>query len=391
MTPWFEDMPLDFNRSETRAAERLVVTGYGTNFALISLAENIGLDTAQLNQMAPVTFLTRDILKKARQADRLLTLIAEILADDGQKASHDGLRELISGHTDEVRDAGMNRRPSIALLAALPPDMSTWGADDAEPVPAAEQGFERIVNAMAGFVDPAKFRLSIAEAEVRTARVEVAGKPRGTGFLIGSDLLITNWHVVERGVDGALARFDHSGNDDGRAVKFADDWQVAHSPHDSEANELSPDGPAEGTWDFAVVRLAEPVGDQAIGPDLANAVAERRGFYQLNWEPYDFESGEPLFILGHPIGGPIQLSNASPAGARFTKLRNRVRYDTNTDSGSSGSPVFNRDFRVVALHNSGSKGAGPGMFNQGVPISGIGAALRGELAGKPQLTMLGLA
>jgi hypothetical protein len=54
-----------------------------------------------------------------------------------------------------------------------------------------------------------------------------------------------------------------------------------------------------------------------------------------------------------------------------------VRYDTNTDHGSSGSPVFNREFRIVALHNS--SGAGSDMFNQGVPMKHIGEELRAQL------------
>jgi hypothetical protein len=200
---------------------------------------------------------------------------------------------------------------------------------------------------------------------------------------------MTNWHVVEHGVDGALARFDHSSRGTGRPVGFADDWLVAHSPHDSEDNELSPDGPPDGTWDFAIVRLAEPVGDQAIGPDPAAPDAVR-GHYGLDWGPYEFEAAEPLLILGHPDGGVIQLSDASPAGARLTSKLNRVRYDTNTSGGSSGSPVFNRDFRIVALHNAGGKGAGPGLFNQGVPIAGIGTALRTQLDGRQELTAIGL-
>jgi hypothetical protein len=289
-----------------------------------------------------------------------------------------------------VRDAGVKRKPSLATLAALPPTFDIWGPEaDDEPVSSAQGNLERTINAMAGFVRPADFRKGIAAAEVRTARVEIGGKPRGTGFLVGDDLLMTNWHVVEGGVDGALARFDHSGSDDGRPVKFAGDWLLAHSPHDSLGNELGPDGPADGMWDYAIVRLAEPVGAQPFGSDLADAGAERRGCFLLDWGPYEFDGTEPLLILGHPEGGPAQLSYASPARARFTSARNRIRYDTNTAAGSSGSPVFNRNFRLVALHNSGNKGT-EALFNQGVPIAGIGSALRAALAGKPELQLLGL-
>jgi hypothetical protein len=383
---WFTEIPLDFTRDETGAAANLIAAAYNTNDDLIALAENIGLNTAQLPQGATVDKFVREMLKKARLADRLVTLIAVVLMDQSRAGIHDQLRELVAGHESAIRDAGLRRKPSLATLQLLPPTIEAWGPDDADPQP----GFERLVNAVAGFLDPAKFRRGIAEAETRTARIEIGGKAQGTGFLVATDLLMTNWHVVERGVDGAVARFDHSDPGTGRAVAFADNWDVAHSLHDSETNELGPEGPPDGTWDFALVRLAEPVGDQALGPDPAAAGAECRGHYPLDWGPYDFDQAEPLLILGHPDGGTIQLSHASPAGARFTSLRNRVRYDTNTSRGSSGSPVFNHDFRIVALHNSSGKGSGAGMFNQGVPIAGIGGALRAQLAGKPDLTALGL-
>jgi V8-like Glu-specific endopeptidase len=387
VTAWFNDRPLDFTRDETRAAERLVTTGYSTNIEVLALAKNVGLDLAQLHQMNPVRFLVREILEKARLADRLLTLVGEVLSDPTQAGIHDELLELVVGHEAAIRDAVLRRGPSLATLAKLPPTIDSWAPTDAEPT----STFERTINAVAGFLDPADFRRWVAEAEVRTARVEISGKAEGTGFLVGPDLLMTNWHVVEHSVHGAVARFDHSTASPGRPVAFAADWRVAYSPHDSEANEVSPDGPEAGTWDFALVRLAEPVGEQAIGRDSTTQGVDRRGYYQLDWGPYAFESAEPLIILGHPNGGAIQLSYASPAGARVSSKRNRVRYNTNTSGGSSGSPVFNRDFRVIALHNAAGKGAGHGMFNQGVPIAGIGTALLAQLDGRPELTTLGLA
>jgi V8-like Glu-specific endopeptidase len=245
-------------------------------------------------------------------------------------------------------------------------------------------------------------RLKLAEAEVRTARIEIGGKAKGTGFLVGDDLLITNWHVVKGGVKGAVARFDHNiftagGNGGGRAVPFAAEWQVASSPHEPVPVETGVDGPPAGTWDFALVRLAKPVGAQALGPNPDNAGAEKRGSYVLDGSPYQFEEAEPIFILGHPEGRPVQLSYASPAGVKETEHHNRVRYQTNTEGGSSGSPVFNRDWRIVALHHASGPTSIPGefhlqhdKFNQGVPISGVVAELKKQLAGRPELAQLRL-
>jgi hypothetical protein len=402
MTPWFEDLPLDFTREETRTAEELLITAYPMNLAALTLAQNAGLNLAALNQSAPVTFLVRDILQKARASNRLTTLIAEVLRDPEQEAVHGGFRQLVAGHEALIADAGMNRKPSLATLAALPSTVEVWAGGSNSPQPLATPGLEKTINAAAGFTDPAMLRLRLAEAEVRTARIEIGGKAKGTGFLVGDDLLMTNWHVVEGGVVGALARFDHnvftaSGNGGGRPVAFADEWEVASSPHEPVPDELGSDGPPAGTWDFAVVRLAEPVGAQAIGPNPDDANADKRGAYVLDGSPYQFEEAESIFILGHPEGRPVQLSLASPAQARETRNGNRIRYQTNTEGGSSGSPVFNRDWRVVALHHAAGPTSIPGEFhlqhgefNQGIPMSGIVLELKAKLAGRPELAELGL-
>ena len=312
---------------------------------------------------------------------------------------------MVAGYEGTIAAAAMRRKPSLGTLAMLPSSIEVLGAGDAGPQPLATPGLEKIINVAAGFADPALFRLRLAEAEVRTARIDIGGKAKGTGFLIGDSLLLTNWHVVKGGVEGAVAVFDNKVSplgkgeqDPGRAVAFASSWLVARSVHEPASLEIGQDGPPGGNWDFAVVRLAEPIGTQAIGPDPQAKDADKRGRYLLDGGPYHFEEAESILILGHPAGRPVQFSYASPSRVRQTKNLNRVRYQTNTEGGSSGSPVFNRDWRVVALHHA----AGPtqipgefnlktGEFNQGIPISGIVNELKKQLAGRPELAELGLA
>ena len=270
MTVWFEDLPLKFNRPDTREAEAALLAVYQANADALQLAENAGLNLANLDQSARMAFLMREIMQNARRANLLSTLLAEVFADPEREAAHERLRPLIAGHEATITEAGVRRSPSLERLSLLPPTVEAWDSGAAVARPLATPGFERTVNAAAGFTDPGVFRLNLATAEVRTARIEIAGRAEGTGFLVADDLLLTAWHVVSGGVPGAVARFDHSvlNSTGGRSVPFAaggdNAWLVAHSEHAPVADELSEPGPPVGPWDFALIRLTEPVGAQAL-------------------------------------------------------------------------------------------------------------------------------
>ncbi len=402
---WFDELPLDWTREETRRTHDLLVEAFPFTVSALTLAQNSGLRPQTLSQVAPVDQLMREILDQARRANRLLALLAEVLSDPAVEAYHQPLNALLPGAHARIREAALLRRPSLATLAMLPPAVELWAPGEAEATAIADVAeFERTINAAAGFNDIRVFRARLAEAEARTARVDIRGKASGTGFLVGDRYLLTNWHVVKNAAgDGCVARFDHSTSDatgavlDGRPVAFADDWLVASSVHDEHTVELSPDGPVVGTWDFALVRLAEPIGAQGIGPDPQQIERGVRGHYQLDGGTYDFQPEEPVLIIGHPAGRPMQLSYASPAQLRTTKHGNRIRYRTNTEGGSSGSPVFNRDWRIVGLHHAAGPTKTPGEldqqtagFNQGIPMPRLVAEIRRQLAGAAELAELAL-
>ena len=75
------------------------------------------------------------------------------------------------------------------------------------------------------------------------------------------------------------------------------------------------------------------------------------GFLPLLADDAKVLKGEPLNIIQHPNGEPKQL--ALRANDLVDILDIFLHYQTDTAPGSSGSPVFNDQWEVVALHHSG--------------------------------------
>lgn len=168
---------------------------------------------------------------------------------------------------------------------------------------------------------------SVGRVHVRTPK----GSGFGTGFLVSPRLLMTNNHVLE---DASIAgnckvEFDFQEGPDGRLRTSV------FMNFDPEAFFVT-----DKALDFSLVALKGDV-----------APIAKMGFNGLSAEEGKVIVGEYVSIIQHPSGERKQL--ALRENQIVDVLEDFLHYKTDTSPGSSGSPVFNDQWEVVALHHSG--------------------------------------
>ena len=159
------------------------------------------------------------------------------------------------------------------------------------------------------------------------ARIKRSDGTSGTGFLIENDILITNNHVlpnIERAT-GGVAQFNYQQTAEGLNAEF-------------DSCDLKPD-------EF----FKTSAGDDWSAVKVAGNPSQRWGALAL--QPARLTVGDNVNIVQHPGGGQKQIS--LNANVIVYADANRVQYLTDTLPGSSGSPVFDTRWNVVALHHSG--------------------------------------
>ncbi|MGD8453561.1 MAG: phospholipase D-like domain-containing protein [Phycisphaerae bacterium] len=164
-----------------------------------------------------------------------------------------------------------------------------------------------------------------------------AGRPQGygTGFMVSPRLLLTNNHVLG---DRELARkslveFDYELGDDGRiraSTCFAFDPATFHL--------------TDRALDYALVAV-QPA------PLNGNTQLAEIGWNRLIEEQGKAIAAQWLNIVQHPNAEPKQL--VLRENQLIDVLEQFLHYRSDTSPGSSGSPVYNDRWEVVALHHSG--------------------------------------
>ena len=158
----------------------------------------------------------------------------------------------------------------------------------------------------------------------------------GTGFLIAPGILITNHHVLRDAAEAAAS-----------SVKFRFEADLADNSLAPIVFDLQPErlflSSPEDEQDFTVVAVA-------LKSNEGNFDVASFGQLPLLDVKGKAAEGEWLTLIQHPDGGPKKFC------VRENQLLKRgeevLWYSSDTLPGSSGSPVFNNDWYVVALHHS---------------------------------------
>ena len=196
----------------------------------------------------------------------------------------------------------------------------------------------------------------------------------GTGFMISRRLMMTNNHVLGSAADAANS-----------TIEFDFVEGLTDSVQRSSFFSLDPQMffITSRSLDYSIV---------AVGSEYVDSEAQRRGWLQLIEESGKLLVGERLNIVQHPEGGPqkvaLRRNSLESVDGDF------LIYTTDTQRGSSGSPVCNDQWLLAALHHASvpefdQNGKFVGWIaNEGVRISSIVADLRQRLGGKETTSVL---
>lgn len=354
--------------NEIREFRDALVSAYGSPGRLEQmLLFNLNKQLARITLAANLDQLVFDVIKQAEDEAWSLELLS------GARAANPSNPELLA----------------FAQPFGLAPQIyeQTAGAA-AHDQPMDPFQLEKLINASNGLKDVVRWRERLGELEAQVCRIEVptgAGAETGTGFLLGTSVVLTNYHVIElvarKLIEPArvILRFDFKQLRDGVTVNagteyhLANDWLIDASP--PSQLDLVGGQPSPDELDYALLRVADrpgadPVGGQAVRDPNATA----RGWIQPPTLPPDMKPNSALFILQHPQGKPLQLALDTNAVITPVFGGTRIRYRTNTEAGSSGAPCFDDQWNLVAIHQLGDPGFHPEnrpQFNQGILIKPI--------------------
>jgi endonuclease G, mitochondrial len=204
-------------------------------------------------------------------------------------------------------------------------------------------GWERMIGPTLDFDDlpPTTSALEAGKPVARIVELldtNRVGEGFATGFLVSGGLLMTNWHV-----------FGAPGEAVGCAAQFGFERTATGLIEGGTVFELDPGdffySSKELDFVLVAVRPAAVIGSTQLDSFRSTRLIPSVG---------KILAGQPVSVIQHPEGSHKRWAVREnklvrePADADLF-----LEYTTDTLPGSSGSPAFNKDWELVAVHHSG--------------------------------------
>lgn len=257
-------------------------------------------------------------------------------------------------------------------LTHSPPSMRTSEFDNQGeyvPIPSISSGpaLERIIDEsdllpIMFLEQGARIQRSVARIVLKQSHGGLpAGSGWGTGFLVSPDLLLTNNHVIP---DTSTALKVH--------IQF--NYQLSPNGIQNQTQYFSTAADnllhTNKSLDYTLLRVNPgPIPSDGAATSGMAPPGQHWGFIPINQTP-NFRAQQHFNIIQHPAGRHKEV--ALQDNEIDELFENAVRYKGDTEGGSSGSPVFDNLWQLVALHHSaGQRVDGKWVNNEGIRIDRI--------------------
>lgn len=192
-----------------------------------------------------------------------------------------------------------------------------------------ESDLEKIIGETSQLMQIA-FLQKALKASASICRVVRPDGGKGTGFLVEGGYLFTNNHVLKTAnmANGSKIEFNYELDEMGNAKEV--------KTYELDGRDFLTDE----TLDFARVKVLDPDGD-----------LKSWGALKINTD-YTPQIDEPVNIIQHPKGGFKQIALTANEVIN-NNWKYYLFYSADTEPGSSGSPVFNQNWEVIAIHHAG--------------------------------------
>jgi hypothetical protein len=306
--------PLPFSDPVVQNVLHILSASYKRSQQIEDLVDDVGVDATRIDLDGSSRKIWRSVLREAARTQQIEVLLTHVAQDSP------ALAPVIE--------------ESLGPSAPTPPPEEedtdgriTWkGFSDTGEERRIVEGEDTLLNI--AFLQQGLDRAP----SVCKLRVKIGPKRYvGTAFCIAPDLLLTNHHVLFRTVE-----------DTEEAASEVEAWfgyeldrrGVPLAPTVIGCDPDSIQGSAERDW--GVVRVLDSIPDQFPVLPIGSTATE-------------VKVDDRVYIIQHP-GGRAKMIGMHHNVVRFVDDA-VLQYWTDTEAGSSGAPVFDEEWNVVALHH----------------------------------------